>query len=119
MWHDIWLRWLAWAIYSCTFFSVEILISRVLVPKSWYTKWWWNTVVAITSPAHVLMLIIANSAIHHGFEDTAKILINSFYGWEGLRVFVGYWFLCSLKGAIAIRIREVEQDNDIATKKDT
>jgi len=114
LWHDLWWKWVAWALLNCLFFSLEIIImtiaasekvlcskplfffSVVLIPnqfeKLWANKYSRNLVGAVGS-LNIFLLMISNLAILLGFEDSFKFLSRAFLSEEGgLPLFVAAWF---------------------------
>jgi len=85
LWHDLWWRWFAWAIYSCCFFSLELMAYKTfnLTSKQGFlsTRAWF-IINCILGPLAILFLIISNTAINHGFRDTYKIFYQVFLNWN-------------------------------------
>ncbi|KYQ90287.1 membrane bound O-acyl transferase family protein [Tieghemostelium lacteum] len=112
LWHDLWWSWIAWALLNCVFFSIEIGImfyfyspKRLALRKRWY----WRFIVAMGGTFNIFLLMVANLAILHGFENSKIFIANAFFHQEGLKSFIiAYcWLFTGIQ--VMIEIREGEK----------
>eukprot|EP01112_Ceratiomyxa_fruticulosa_P012411 TRINITY_DN3433_c0_g1_i1.p1 TRINITY_DN3433_c0_g1~~TRINITY_DN3433_c0_g1_i1.p1 ORF type:complete len:575 (+),score=83.20 TRINITY_DN3433_c0_g1_i1:1591-3315(+) len=91
LWHELLMSWIAWALLNCVFFSLEILVMKFFYSHkmSWLRhKWYWRHIVGVAGSLNVFLLMIANLAILHGFEDSFLFIQKAFLSEDGLRTFV-------------------------------
>eukprot|EP01027_Heterolobosea_sp_BB2_P018400 GEZU01025929.1.p1 GENE.GEZU01025929.1~~GEZU01025929.1.p1 ORF type:complete len:245 (+),score=38.10 GEZU01025929.1:96-737(+) len=111
LWHDLWWRWVAWAWLNCIFFSAELVVMKVFDAKfKWmYDKWYFKYLVAFAGHFDIWFLIVANTAILHGFDWTPKFLAQLLLqpGGLGVLIFCFFFFNCGI--LIQLKIRENER----------
>ncbi|EAL63159.1 membrane bound O-acyl transferase family protein [Dictyostelium discoideum AX4] len=112
LWHDLWLSWIAWALLNCVFFSIEIGIMFYFYhPKRLplRRKWYWRFMVAIAGTFNIFLLMVANLAILHGFENSIIFIHNAFFVPGGPTAFIlAYsWLFCGIM--VMIELRESEK----------
>jgi D-alanyl-lipoteichoic acid acyltransferase DltB (MBOAT superfamily) len=112
LWHDLWWSWVAWALLNCVFFSAEIFVMTTFhkIPGI-ERKWYYRYIVAVAGTFNVFLLMIANLAILHGFQDSYTFVHNAFLVEGGLVTFVGA-YIWLLSGVLVMgEIRESERRN--------
>ncbi|EGG22709.1 membrane bound O-acyl transferase family protein [Cavenderia fasciculata] len=111
LWHDLWWSWVAWALLNCVFFTIEIGImfyfyhpARLPLRKKWY----WRYIVALSGTANVFLLMVANLAILHGFENSILFIRLAFFNEGGLQAFLlSYiWLFAGIMFMMEIREQE-------------
>jgi len=112
LWHDLIMRWLAWALCNCVFFSLEILVISFFSSKrnEWLRqKWFYRHLVAAAGTFNIFLLMVANLAILHGFTNTPIFIERAFFVPGGFTTFVVafIWLYCGC--AVMIEIREGEK----------
>ncbi|EGC31081.1 hypothetical protein DICPUDRAFT_157122 [Dictyostelium purpureum] len=111
LWHDLWWSWIAWALLNCVFFSIEIAIMFYFYhPKrlSLRRKWYWRFMVAAAGTFNIFLLMVANLAILHGFENSIIFIKNAFFSEGGFVAFIfAYgWLWCGIMMMMEIRESE-------------
>jgi D-alanyl-lipoteichoic acid acyltransferase DltB (MBOAT superfamily) len=78
IWHDLWLRWAAWAYFNAFLMAIEAVFQYLLIPAvlrhvnmNFYQK---RIGAAVLASINICFLICANLAIMYGFEDTRQFL---------------------------------------------
>eukprot|EP01132_Coremiostelium_polycephalum_P009730 gene9730-11949_t len=112
LWHDLWWSWVAWALLNCVFFTIEIVIMFYFYnPKKLplRRKWYWRYIVALGGTFNIFLLMVANLAILHGFENSVLFIRNAFFEEGGFNAFIfAYcWLFCGIM--VMIEIRESEK----------
>ncbi|GAM17035.1 hypothetical protein SAMD00019534_002100 [Acytostelium subglobosum LB1] len=112
LWHDLWWSWVAWALLNCVFFTIEIgIMFYFYSPKKLplRKKWYWRYIVALAGTFNIFLLMVANLAILHGFENSILFIKNAFFIEGGPLAFVIAY--CWLYTGIAamFEIREGEK----------
>ncbi|KAJ1496293.1 membrane bound O-acyl transferase [Baffinella frigidus] len=82
LWHDLLWRWLAWAWLNCIFFSLETAVVKWASGPALATlheKHSWEYLVALAGALNMLLLILANLAIMHGFQGSVDFLRRIFF----------------------------------------
>eukprot|EP01102_Stenamoeba_stenopodia_P000799 TRINITY_DN1074_c0_g1_i1.p1 TRINITY_DN1074_c0_g1~~TRINITY_DN1074_c0_g1_i1.p1 ORF type:complete len:541 (-),score=87.36 TRINITY_DN1074_c0_g1_i1:23-1645(-) len=96
LWHDLWWKWVAWALLNCLFFSLEIIIMTLAASERFEKVWahrYSRYLVGAVGSLNIFLLMISNLAILLGFEDSFKFLSRAFLSEEaGIGVFFYAWF---------------------------
>lgn len=110
LWHDWWWQWVAWAMLNCVFFSLEILVLQTVHKYFASMKQlpWWKYAVAAAGSTNIFLLMLANLAILHGFQDTPLFLLLAFWepGGSTVLCFTWIWFFCGVVMMQVIRSAE-------------
>eukprot|EP01119_Soliformovum_irregulare_P022959 TRINITY_DN7939_c2_g1_i2.p1 TRINITY_DN7939_c2_g1~~TRINITY_DN7939_c2_g1_i2.p1 ORF type:complete len:539 (+),score=167.65 TRINITY_DN7939_c2_g1_i2:202-1818(+) len=112
LWHDLQVRWLAWAILNCVFFVGEISVTQFYKAKmSWLSqKWWFRHVVGIVGVFDISMLMLANLAILYGWSGS-YLFISTVLASEGAArtiIFAFIWLYCKIMMMQEIRENEAQ-----------
>jgi len=115
LWHDLQLRWLAWAWCNCIFFSIEIMIIKLFSSHklAWLRrKPYYRDLVAAGGTFNIFLLMVANLAILHGFDNTPVFIERAFFVEGGFTVFVLAFIWLGAGVQVMLEIREQEKRND-------
>jgi len=117
LWHDLWWRWITWALTNCLFFSLEIIILISASKWEFMTKsatmgivWKW--IVRAAASCNIFLLILAQMSLLHGFEDTPLFISKIFLSSDGLLIFMSGFFFFLSGIPLMQDIREREQSKD-------
>jgi len=121
LWHDLKTRWLAWALTNAVFFSLEILILFELNKKKYgwlWIKWYYRHLVSLAGCMNIVLLMIANLSILHGFDDTPLFIQRAFLreGIEGTVCLVGSLIILYLGVMVMYEKRSHERSSNQAKK---
>ena len=74
LWHDLEIRWVAWALLNCFCLCVEGLVLQTLRNSAALTRhrasWWWRYASIVASVANIYLLMVSNLAILYGFQGS-------------------------------------------------
>eukprot|EP01095_Lingulamoeba_sp_RSL-Kostka_P015334 TRINITY_DN7011_c0_g1_i1.p1 TRINITY_DN7011_c0_g1~~TRINITY_DN7011_c0_g1_i1.p1 ORF type:complete len:559 (+),score=55.03 TRINITY_DN7011_c0_g1_i1:33-1709(+) len=80
IWHDLWWEWICWALFNCIFFTCEIIIT--ISYQKYLKKNKENILFVILRNivvvSNIILLLITNLAIIHGFRDIPNIFYYGF-----------------------------------------
>jgi len=96
VWHDLWWRWVAWALLNCVFFSLEIVFLHIVRLKFLGTLqklWYYRLIAAAAGAFDIVLLMVANLAILYGFDQTPEFLTRAFFSDGGYTAGVCLSFL--------------------------
>lgn len=112
MWHDIEVRWLAWAVINCAGLFIEVAISTSLgkSPRfAWLREaWYWRHMQAFGSAVSIYLLIVANLAISHGFDHTPALVRRVLWAPGALKASVIILICVFAAGHVQMEIRADE-----------
>lgn len=81
VWHDLWWRWVAWAWLNALFFVVEAWVLTVLASAGSVQRHrssaWYEWAKYLLSGMNIVLLMVSNLAIAHGFAGTWAFLRHS------------------------------------------
>jgi len=122
LWHDLWLRWVAWALFNGVFFSGEILVKLYFAQPKWgwlQEKWYYGWVLGTAGFLDILFLMVTNLAIIHGFADSLlffeKFAMQPESPWLLLSAYAS--FCIGANTMTKIRQLETEEEHRTHTKK--
>eukprot|EP01100_Stratorugosa_tubuloviscum_P014000 TRINITY_DN7252_c0_g1_i1.p1 TRINITY_DN7252_c0_g1~~TRINITY_DN7252_c0_g1_i1.p1 ORF type:complete len:597 (+),score=141.67 TRINITY_DN7252_c0_g1_i1:46-1791(+) len=85
LWHDLWWRWVAWALVNCFCFTTEIAIQIYFLSSrmAWLRqKWYWVHLICLAGAINGVNIMYANTTVLHGFETTAIYMKQIFLNFE-------------------------------------
>jgi D-alanyl-lipoteichoic acid acyltransferase DltB (MBOAT superfamily) len=120
MWHDIEVRWLAWAVINCAGLFIEGAITTT-VGKSprfeWLrAAWYYRHLQALGSAVSIYLLIVANLAISHGFEHTPALVRLFLFAPGALKAFAITFSVLFAAGHLQMEIRAEEARHNHAKR---
>ncbi|KAL9647636.1 hypothetical protein ABK040_015126 [Willaertia magna] len=117
LWHDLWWRWLAWAWINCALLILEVVVTHVIVPRlTWLNKlkvqrpYIHLAIETFTGGISIILLMIANLAIMHGFEDTPLFIKQLFWQNGGGFYFIVVWICLAIAVTLDLYVRDREAE---------
>jgi len=119
LWHDLILRWLAWALCNCVFFTLENLVISLFSSEKliWLRKKpYFRYLIIAGGSINIMLLMLTNLAILHGFNNTPILLERAFFSREGFIAFLlsFVWLSCCV--ILMLELRENERRKNIFKK---
>eukprot|EP01027_Heterolobosea_sp_BB2_P008137 GEZU01012078.1.p1 GENE.GEZU01012078.1~~GEZU01012078.1.p1 ORF type:complete len:231 (-),score=51.13 GEZU01012078.1:138-830(-) len=91
LWHDLEIRWVAWAYMNIVFFLVELGVVKAASSKKIEhvrKQWWWGPLVAYVSAINQVLIMLSNTAIMLGFDGSYAIVKRIFFREGGVLFFL-------------------------------
>lgn len=121
LWHDLELRWLAWALLNCFCICLEGFSLAYFRGPSCHAlrqTWWWDRLCILGGVLNVYLLMVCNLAILYGFNGSYDYLCSFLLPYPGYSTWsdivtanlIGFWWLCC-GVTLMMRTRERERES--------
>lgn len=114
IWHDLWMRWIAWASFNIALLALEIAVGIILpgpALRRLQDKPYFALLMRLVLGANGIFIGVANMAIMYSFTDTLVLIFRTFmdpaYLWD---IIVIAFVLFPIYGDFALTLREVEEE---------
>ncbi|KAJ5072115.1 protein-cysteine n-palmitoyltransferase rasp [Anaeramoeba ignava] len=122
LWHDLFIRWLAWAWFNCFFFSFEIVIMKFFrspkTEKFRNSKFYYPLYISALI-LDCFCLIISNLAILHGFQGSYDFIKKMFFTESSWRSWLGVVFTLYVSVEVMKDIRKPKSITDPGERSTT
>jgi D-alanyl-lipoteichoic acid acyltransferase DltB (MBOAT superfamily) len=127
VWHDLWMRWIAWAFFNCCGIILEMIVVHAVAKTrpiqaikkmSNPSRPIYFLMVMVLGAFSLSIMIISNLAIMYGFDGTAVMLGAIFDGGSKLKLFLvlAYFFPMCTCGILMYEEREARIAHEKASK---